>query len=326
MKLTVKDNFKIAVLTSGADASGMNFALSYVVKYAGSLSCKITGFYDGFKGLMNNKHINIDPHFFEILEDRGGTLLRTARTSEFKTENGINKAVENIKALGIDGLVLIGGDGTFRGGYDLHKKGIRVIGIPASIYNDIAMTDYSIGFDSALNTIEEMVSKIRDTASSHNRLFIVEVMGKSSGNIALNAGLACAADYIFIPEINFDLLKIANEIKKQIKNKRHIIIITAEGAAKAHEVAASVGRIIGQEIRISVIGYLQRGGPPSALDRLLAARFATKAVDALLEGKSNMMTAVKGREILLVPFDKVIKTEKHVNKSLYRLAHILARH
>jgi 6-phosphofructokinase 1 len=325
MPLT-KKLFNLAVLTSGADASGMNFALSSVVKYAGSLSCNITGFYDGFKGLMKNKYTIIDSYYFENLEDRGGTLLRTARTSEFKTENGINRAVANIKKLGIDGLILIGGDGTFRGGHDLHKKGINVIGIPASIYNDIAMTDYSIGFDSALNTIEEMVSNIRDTASSHNRLFIVEVMGKSSGNIALYAGLACAADYIFIPEIEFDLLKITQSIKKQIQVKRHIIIITAEGAAKAHEVAASISSIIGQEVRISVIGYLQRGGPPSALDRILAARFAKKAVDALIEGKSNLMTAIKGRDIVLVAFDKVIKTEKQVNRSLYRLAHILARH
>jgi len=324
--MALKKTFKLAVLTSGADASGMNFALSSVVKYAGSLSCRITGFYDGFKGLINNKYTEIDPYYFENLEDRGGTLLRTARTSEFKTEMGINRAVANIKESGIDGLILIGGDGTFRGGHDLHRKGINVIGIPASIYNDIAMTDYSIGFDSALNTIEEMVSNIRDTASSHNRLFIVEVMGKSSGNIALNAGVACGADYIFIPEISFDLLKITQCIKKQIRFKRRIIIITAEGAAKAYEVAASISTIIGQEVRISVIGYLQRGGPPSALDRMLAARFARKAVDCLIAGKSNLMPAIKGRDIVMVAFDKVIKTEKPVNRDLYRLAHILARH
>jgi 6-phosphofructokinase len=319
-----KETFKIAVLTSGADASGMNFAISAVTKYAEYKSCQVIGFYEGFIGLMNNKFIKLDTEYVDGLEERGGTFLYTARTSEFKTEKGINKATANLKQHKIDGLILIGGDGTFRGGNELHKKGINVVGIPASIYNDISGTDYSIGFDSALNTIKGMVSKIRDTASSHNRLFIIEVMGKNSGNIAINAGLACAVDYILAPEIKFDMLKISNSIRKRSSGKKHIIIMTAEGAARAHEVASCLGPLVGQEVRISVLGYTQRGGSPSAIDRILAARFAKEAVELLLDGKSNLMAAIKGKYIRAVSFDNIINTRKDINKEYYKLAHILS--
>ena len=250
---------KIAVLTSGANASGMNFTIMSVTKYAHNNSFEVLGFYNGFKGLMENNFIKLNSNDLDNIIDMGGTILQTTRTSEFKTEEGINKAMINLNDHNLDGLILIGGDGTFRGGYELHKRGINVIGIPASIYNDIAGTDYSVGFDTALNAIVDSVSRIRDTASSHCRTFIIEVMGRNSGNIALNAGLACAVDYILIPEIDFDLFQIIKRLKDQHDQNNSIIIMVAEGAAKAQEVATSINMLAGLEVRISVIGYMQRG-------------------------------------------------------------------
>jgi 6-phosphofructokinase 1 len=315
---------KIAILTSGANASGMNFIIRSVTNYAYHKSFEVLGFCDGFKGLMDNNFIKLNTLDVDDIIDIGGTILHTTRTSEFKTADGIDKAIFNLNKHNLDGLILIGGDGTFRGGYELHNRGIKVIGIPASIYNDIAGTDYSVGFDTALNVIVDSVSRIRDTASSHCRTFIVEVMGRNSGNIALNAGLACAVDYILIPEISFDLFEIVKKLRKKHNKNKSIIIMVAEGAAKAHEVAASIYMLTGQEVRISVIGYMQRGGAPSNLDRLLASRFSKKAVDLLIEGKSCLMTAIKDQEIIAVPFGNIISTKKNINMGLYELAHILA--
>lgn len=315
---------KIAMLTSGGDASGMNAAIRAITRYAKYKSLEIVGFYEGFKGLINNNFIDLTSESVGGIIDRGGTILYTARSEEFKTEEGMQKAIVNLKKNNIDGLIVIGGDGSFRGVHDLHVRGVRAVGIPGTIDNDIAGTDYSIGFDTALNVIISLISKIRDTAFSHDRLFVIEVMGRNSGMIAVHAGLAGAADYILIPEVHVDLAKIANKIKNHRPGKRHTLIVVAEGAAKASDVASSIKLLVGHEVRISVLGYIQRGGSPSALDRLLSAEFSKKAVDLLLEGKSDCMTAIQGKEIVAVPLDYVLNNKKTVKKSLYELAHILS--
>ena len=315
---------KIALLTSGGDASGMNATIRAVTRYAKSKSLEVLGFYEGFKGLIENSYIELDKTYVGGIIDRGGTILYSARSEDFKTEEGMSKAINNLKKLEVEGLVVIGGDGSFRGVHDLHVRGVKVVGIPGTIDNDIAGTDYSIGFDTALNVIISLVSKIRDTAFSHDRIFVIEVMGRSSGLIAINAGLACAADFILIPEVEVDLVKIADNIKNHRQGKRHTLIMVAEGAAKARDVAASIKLLVGHEVRESVLGHIQRGGSPSAMDRLLAAEFGKKAVDLLLKGESDCMTAVQGSKIVSVALDYVLNTKKGISRELYKLVHVLS--
>jgi 6-phosphofructokinase 1 len=314
----------IALLTSGGDASGMNAVIRTVTRYAIYNNLKVYGFYEGFKGLINNDFKVLDLNSVGGIIDRGGTFLYSARSEEFKSREGQKEAIDNLKKNKIEGLVVIGGDGSFRGAHELHKQGIQVVGIPATIDNDVAGTDYSIGFDTALNVIIDIMSKIRDTASSHERIFVVEVMGRNSGMIAVNTGIACGADYILIPEIKFDLVKIASQIKNHREGKRHTLVVVAEGAASASDVASSIKLLAGHEVRISVLGYIQRGGSPSALDRILAAGFGKKAVDLLLEGESDCMIGIKSMKIETSKFEDILEIKKSINEDLYRLAHILA--
>ena len=314
----------IALLTSGGDASGMNAVIRTVTRYAIYNNLKVYGFYEGFKGLINNDFKVLDLNSVGGIIDRGGTFLYSARSEKFKCREGQKDAIDNLKKNKIEGLVIIGGDGSFRGAHELHKQGIQVVGIPATIDNDVAGTDYSIGFDTALNVIIDIMSKIRDTASSHERIFVVEVMGRNSGMIAVNIGIACGADYILIPEIEFDLVKIASQIKNHREGKRHTLVIVAEGAASASDVASSIKLLAGHEVRISVLGYIQRGGSPSALDRILAAEFGKKAVDLLLEGESDCMIGIKSMKIETSKFEDILETKKSIDEDLYRLAHILA--
>lgn len=321
----MSDIKKIGLLTSGGDASGMNATIRAVTRYAKYKSLEVIGYYEGFKGLINNNSAVLDLNSVGGIIDRGGTFLYTARSEEFKTEEGMQKSIHNLKHDGVDALIIIGGDGSFRGAHDIHERGVQVVGIPATIDNDIAGTDYSLGFDTALNVIISLISKIRDTASSHDRLFVIEVMGRNSGLIAINSGLACAADYILIPEVKVDLVKIANKIRNHREGKRHTLIVVAEGAAKASDVASSIKLLVGHEVKISVLGHIQRGGYPSALDRLLAAEFGKKAVDLLLEGKSDCMTAINGNAIEPCSLEYVINNKKEISKELYDLAHILSQ-
>ncbi|MBU4293169.1 MAG: 6-phosphofructokinase [Actinobacteria bacterium] len=316
---------KIGLLTSGGDASGMNATIRAVTRYAKYKSLDVIGYYEGFKGLINNNSTVMDLNSVGGIIDRGGTFLYSARSEEFKTEDGMQKSIQNMKKDGVDALIIIGGDGSFRGAHDLHERGVKVVGIPATIDNDINGTDYSLGFDTALNVIISLISKIRDTASSHDRLFVIEVMGRNSGLIAINSGLACAADYILIPEVKVDLVRIANKIRNHREGKRHTLIVVAEGAAKASDVAASIKLLVGHEVKISVLGHIQRGGYPSALDRLLAAGFGKKAVDLLLDGKSDCMTAIQGNVIKSCTLEYAINNRKEVSKELYDLAHILSQ-
>jgi len=320
----VGEKRNIALLTSGGDASGMNAVIRTVTRYAIYNNLKVYGFYEGFKGLINNDFKVLDLNSVGGIIDRGGTFLYSARSEKFKCREGQKEAIDNLKKNKIEGLVIIGGDGSFRGAHELHKQGIQVVGIPATIDNDVAGTDYSIGFDTALNVIIDIMSKIRDTASSHERIFVVEVMGRNSGMIAVNIGIACGADYILIPEIEFDLVKIASQIKNHREGKRHTLVIVAEGAASASDVASSIKLLAGHEVRISVLGYIQRGGSPSALDRILAAEFGKKAVDLLLEGESDCMIGIKSMKIETSKFEDILETKKSIDEDLYRLAHILA--
>jgi len=314
----------IALLTSGGDASGMNAVIRTVTRYAIYNNLKVYGFYEGFKGLINNNFKVLDLNSVGGIIDRGGTFLYSARSEKFKSREGQKEAIDNLKKNKIEGLIIVGGDGSFRGAHELHKQGIQVVGIPATIDNDVAGTDYSIGFDTALNVIIDIMSKIRDTASSHERIFVVEVMGRNSGMIAVNTGIACGADYILIPEIEFDLAKIASQIKNHREGKRHTLVIVAEGAASASDVASSIKLLAGHEVRISVLGYIQRGGSPSALDRILAASFGKKAVELLLEGESDCMIGIKSMKIETSKFEDILETKKSIDEDLYRLAHILA--
>ncbi|MBU4314370.1 MAG: 6-phosphofructokinase [Actinobacteria bacterium] len=302
----------------------MNAVIRTVTRYAIYNNLKVYGFYEGFKGLINNDFIVLDLNSVGGIIDRGGTFLYSARSEKFKCREGQKQAIDNLKKNKIEGLVVIGGDGSFRGAHELHKQGIQVVGIPATIDNDVAGTDYSIGFDTALNVIIDIMSKIRDTASSHERIFVVEVMGRNSGMIAVNTGIACGADYILIPEIEFDLAKIASQIKNHREGKRHTLVVVAEGAASASDVASSIKLLAGHEVRISVLGYIQRGGSPSALDRILAAEFGKKAVDLLLEGESDCMIGIKSMKIETSKFEDILETKKSIDEDLYRLAHILA--
>jgi 6-phosphofructokinase 1 len=320
----VKKKRRIALITSGGDASGMNATIRTITRYSIYHGLEVYGFYEGYKGLIGNNFKVLDPNSVGGIIDRGGTFLYSARSEEFKSRKGQKKAIDNLKANDIEGLIVIGGDGTFRGAHELHKQGVQVIGIPATIDNDIAGTDYSIGFDTALNVIIDLISKIRDTASSHERIFVIEVMGRDSGIIAVNTGIACGGDFILVPEIKVDLVKIAKRIKNHRAGKRHTLVIVAEGAGSAAEVASSIKLLVGSDVRVSVLGHVQRGGSPSAMDRILAAEFGKKAVDLLLEGKSDYMVGIRSMEIVTSSFEDIFGVKKIIGKDLYRLAHILA--
>ena len=315
---------RIALLTSGGDASGMNAVIRTVTRYAIYRNLDVYGFYEGYKGLISNDFTVMDLNSVGGIIDRGGTFLYSARSEEFKCREGQEKAIANLKKNKIEGLIVVGGDGSFKGAHELHKQGIQVIGIPATIDNDIAGTDYSIGFDTALNVIIDIISKIRDTASSHERIFVVEVMGRESGMIAVNTGIACGADYILIPEIEVDLVKIANDIKNHRSGKRHTLIIVSEGVCSAGDVASSIKLLVGHEVRVSVLGHIQRGGSPSAMDRILAAEFGKKAVDLLVEGESDCMVGIKSMKIETSKFEEIFEIKKSIDDQLYKLAHILA--
>ena len=314
---------KIGILTSGGDASGMNAAIRDAVRYAIYKKIEVYGFYEGFKGLIANNYSVLTNNSVGGIIDRGGTFLFTARSEEFNTPEGLLKAKKNLDNSSIDALVVIGGDGSFRGAVDLSKLGVKVVGIPATIDNDIYGTDASLGFDTALNVIISLVSKIRDTASSHERIFVIEVMGRNSGELAIKSGLACGSDYVLIPEIKVDLVKISNAIKNHREGKRHTLLIVAEGVAKAEEVASSIKLLVDHEVRFSVLGHIQRGGSPSAMDRILAAQFAKKAIDFLISGGSNAMTAIQNNKICIIDFDKVFSNKKVIDKELYEYSHIL---
>jgi len=317
---------RIGVLTSGGDAPGMNAALRAVVRRAISAGRQVYGIRRGYDGLLDGEIHPMDVSSVADIIHRGGTILHTARSERFQQSEGQDLAAARIKGAGIGGLVVIGGEGSFKGMTELCRRGIRAIGVPATIDNDIAYTDYSIGFDTAVNTGLEAVNRLRDTATSHERIFVVETMGRDSGQLAMAIGLAGGAESILIPELPIDMDEVCSRLKRGIaRGKVHSIIVVAEGAAKGFKVAEGIEACMGSETRVTVLGHVQRGGTPSAFDRLLASRLGAKAVDALCSGHSNVMAAVSGTELKLIPIEKVINEKKSIDMEVYTLAEDLAR-
>ncbi|ABB13634.1 6-phosphofructokinase [Carboxydothermus hydrogenoformans] len=317
----------IGVLTSGGDAPGMNAAVRAVVRKALFHGIKVYGIERGYAGLINNEIKEMSLGSVGDIIQRGGTVLKTARSLEFKTYEGRLRAFQNLKNHGIEGLVVIGGDGSFQGALKLYEEfGVKVVGIPATIDNDIYGTDYSIGFDTTVNTVVDAINKIRDTAFSHERTFIVEVMGRNAGFIALEAGIAGGAESIIIPEIPYSIEEICQKlIKSHQRGKLHSIIIIAEGAGSGIKLGEVIKEKTGFETRVTILGHIQRGGSPSAFDRILASRMGAMAVDALREGISQgVMVAFEKGEYVLKPLETAFSGKKQIDLEYYRLADILS--
>lgn len=316
---------RIAVLTSGGDAPGMNAAIRAVVRAAIFAGTEVYGVKRGYTGLIQGDIMPLTLGSVGDIIHRGGTILYTARCEEFRTEAGRANAVEQLKQREIEALVTIGGDGTFQGASKLSALGFPTIGIPGTIDNDIAGTDFTIGFDTAINTVIECIDKIRDTAASHERTYVVEVMGRNAGDIALWSGLAGGAESILIPEQPFSLGEIIDRLKRGLeRGKKHSIILVAEGAGSGVEIAKEVVDKTGLDTRVTILGHVQRGGSPTAFDRVLASRMGAKAVELLLAGEQNQMVAIHGGQITSEPLATAF-TKKHVPEmSLYPLAEQLS--
>lgn len=314
---------RIGLITSGGDAPGMNACIRSIVKYCLNTNITPVGFYDGYQGMIENRFIELNYSDVNNIIQLGGTILGTARSESFRTKEGRRLAIENLKSNRIDALICIGGDGTFAGAKILSDEmDIPVVGIPGTIDNDISGTDHSIGYDTALNTVIDAIDKIRDTASSHHRIFFVEVMGRNAGFIALNSALASGAESVLIPEELTDIESLANDLKEQNKGKRGSIVIVAEGddAGGALEIMRKVEPLMeGYSLRSSILGHIQRGGSPSAFDRLLATRMGVFAVDQLLIGKSKIVIGAKGDELIISSIDEAVKIHAIPNLSKLKL-------
>ena len=316
----------IAVLTSGGDAPGMNPAVRAVVRTACQRGIKVYGVDRGYTGLINGDIHEMNLRSVSDIITRGGTILYSARCSEFKTEEGLQKAVATCKKFGIDGMVIIGGDGSFRGARDLSLRGIPCIGLPGTIDNDISCTDYTIGYDTCLNTIVQMVDRIRDTSESHDRCTVVEVMGRGAGYLALEAGIAVGATSIIVPEVEYDIERdvIARIREFQKTGKKHFIVIVAEGVGGTAEIAKKIEAETGVESRATILGHVQRGGSPTAHDRILASRMGEAAIEAILDGQRNVMIGTMNGKIVYVPFAKAIKHDKGIDRGALELVKILS--
>ena len=321
---------KIAFITSGGDAPGMNAAIRAVTRACVYNNLIPVGVYKGFDGLINGDFVEMNARSVKGIINKGGTIIKTARSSEFKTIEGRKKAYDNLKKNNIDGLIIIGGDGSFTGGLIFHKEfKFPVIGIPATIDNDIFGTSHTIGYDSALNTVVDVIDKIRDTASSHNRLFFIEVMGKDAGHIALNTGVGAGAEEILIPEEDLGLDRLVESLKRsKATGKSSSIVIVAEGdktGKNVFELKDYVDENMAEyEVRVSVLGHMQRGGSPSCFDRVLASRMGVKAVESLITGKSNYMVGLKNDVMDLTPFDQAVKGKSKINMELLRVSEIMS--
>lgn len=311
----------IAVLTSGGDSQGMNAAVRAVVRSGLYHGLKVYGIQRGYQGLLNDDIREMDLRSVGDIIQRGGTILQSARCKEFLTEEGQKLGAENLKKRGIDGLIVIGGDGSYQGANKLSKLGIKTMGIPGTIDNDIAYTDFTIGFDTAVSIVVDAINKLRDTMSSHERSSVVEVMGRHCGDIALYAGLASGAETILVPEVPFKLEQVAERMKENFAHgKRHSIVIVAEGYGKADDIAASLTEQGDIDARVTVLGHIQRGGTPTHNDRVLGSRLGDFAVRKLIEGDSGKGCGVINGELVTTDIEKVINTKKPFNMELYELA------
>ncbi len=317
---------KIAVLTSGGDAPGMNAAIRAVVRTAIHNGIEVMGVQRGYSGLINGELFTMDKTSVSDIIQRGGTILRTARCPEFKNEEVREKAAKILQAYGVEALVVIGGDGSFTGAKLLSKLGIKTIGIPGTIDNDLAYTDFTLGFDTALNTVVDAINKIRDTTTSHERVSIVEVMGRNCGDLSLYAGIAGGAEAIIVPEVEaFDKDELCKTILEgKNRGKMHNLVILAEGIGGAFELAEYVENITGIETRATVLGHIQRGGSPSASDRVLASRMGAKAIEVLLEGKTSRVIGIRDNKIIDQDIDEALDMESKFDTELYDIAKILS--
>ncbi len=318
----------IGVMSSGGDSPGMNPGIRAVVRTGLANNLRVLGIEDGYEGLLVGRFKEMGARDVGGILQRGGTILRTARSLEFKTPEGQRKAIRNINNADIDALVILGGDGSLNGGMKLVEQGVPVVGIPASIDNDIYGTDMCIGVDTALNTIVDAIDKLRDTASSHNRAFLVETMGRSCGYLAVQAGIISGAEMVIIPEFETPFEEVAQAIEESYKRgKTHCIIVIAEGAKlSATEMAGKLVEMnLGFHTRVTVLGHVQRGGKPTAFDRLLATRFGVKAVEFLLSGQTGVMTGLDGREIVPVPLSTVTSRQRSISQESFQMARMLAR-
>ncbi|MCM3637155.1 6-phosphofructokinase [Sporosarcina luteola] len=313
---------KIGVLTSGGDAPGMNAAVRAVVRKAIHDGFEIAGVFNGYQGLIQGKIELLQLGSVGDIIQRGGTILRSARSPEFMTEEGRNEAVRQLKAHHIDGLVVIGGDGSFRGAFELVKMGIPCVCVPATIDNDINGTEFTIGFDSALNTVIDAIDKIRDTATSHERTFIIEVMGRDAGDLALWSGLAGGAETILIPEEGYDMDEIVRRLKSGTgRGKKHSIIVVAEGVMSGSALADLLKENAGIETRVSVLGHIQRGGSPSARDRVIASQYGARAVEVLSEGRGGVAIGMQNHKVVDYDLEVVFAPTDHaLDMELYKLS------
>ena len=320
---------RIGVLTSGGDAPGMNAAIRAVVRAAIFNGCEAYGIYDGYEGLIEGNMKRLESHDVSNIIQRGGTILKTARSAEFRTVEGRAKAYEQMKQNGLDALVVIGGDGTFSGARLLcQEHNVPVVGVPGTIDNDLYGTDYTIGYDTAVNTVVDAVDKIRDTASSHNRLFFIEVMGRDAGFIALRSAVATGAEAVLVPEIETDVNDLDKFLEHDYKpHKSSGIVIVAEGdkSGGAYTIADKISKKHPEyDVRVTVLGHIQRGGSPSAFDRVMASTLGVAAVDALLDDQTSIMVGIMIKDTVHVPFNKAIKYSKPLNLYLFGLTEILS--
>lgn len=312
----------IAVLTSGGDAPGMNAAVRAVVRTAISLGMTVKGVRRGYNGLIEGDIVDLDVRSVSDIIHRGGTVLYTARSPKFKTEEGMQQAIENCKKHGIEGIVVIGGDGSYRGARDLSLRGIPCVGVPGTIDNDISSTEYTIGFDTAMNTAMEMVDKIRDTAQSHDRCSVVEVMGRRAGYLALQCGIAVGATAIMVPEIETKLSDVITKIQDTQKTgKKHFIIVVAEGVGGVEQMAKEIEEATGIETRATILGHVQRGGNPTVRDRVAATQLGYAAVKLLSKGIGNRVVGIKKDEIVDYDIYEALNMKKPFDDDMYEVAH-----
>ncbi|WP_053218930.1 6-phosphofructokinase [Virgibacillus senegalensis] len=312
---------KIGVLTSGGDSPGMNAAIRAVVRKSIFHDMEVYGIYNGYQGLIDGNIKKMEIGSVGDIIQRGGTILYTARSDEFRTEEGREKAIAQLKKFGIEGLIVIGGDGSFRGAEKLTQKGYPCIGVPGTIDNDIPGTDFTIGFDTALNTVIEAIDKIRDTATSHERTYVVEVMGRHAGDLALWAGLADGAESILIPEHADDFEDVIERLKRgKDRGKKHSIIVLAEGVGSGMDFGQRIKDATNLETRVTVLGHTQRGGSPTAADRVLASRLGAKAVDLLLEGKAGRVVGIQNNKLVDHDILEILDEEHQVDFQMYELS------
>ncbi|RCU57575.1 6-phosphofructokinase [Oceanihabitans sediminis] len=320
---------KIGVMTSGGDSPGMNAAIRSVVRSCAYHDIECIGIYRGFQGMIEGDFITMNARSVKGIINKGGTILKSARSKGFRTKEGREEAHKQLIKAGVDALVVIGGDGSFNGAMVFNKEfNFPVMGIPGTIDNDIVGTTHTLGYDTALNTIVEVIDKIRDTASSHNRLFFVEVMGRDVGHIALNVGIGAGAEEILIPEEDLGLDRLVESLRRSKKSgKSSSIVVVAEGDKTGKNVFELKDYVEANmteyEVRVSVLGHMQRGGAPSCFDRVLASRMGVKAVESFLEGKSNYMVGLKNDIIDLTPFDQAVKGKSKINMELIRVSDIM---